>query len=155
MLRLPEAVTLSENEQSVTAAMSMYWPSQKSPPWGSPHFVVHPPVSMLTQVWSQEMFACTVHDPLQQSWHSVVQSVEPGCSWQLWVHWVSQLAEQSAEQPSPLQPAMHPAWQSVVHWSLHEKVVGVVVQAVLHLLSQVFVQVVVAESVHIVAQVVV
>jgi hypothetical protein len=157
VLRLPVVVvvTLSENEQSVIAPMSMYWPSQKSPPWGLPHLVVHPPVSMLTHDSSHEMFAWTVHDPLQQSWHSVVQSVEPGCSWHFCVHWESQLAEHSASQSLPLHPAVHPALQSVEHWSLHVKVAGVVVQAVLHLVSQVSVQVVDADSVHIAEHVVV
>jgi hypothetical protein len=112
-------------------------------------------VSWLTHVWSQETFACTVHDPLQQSWHSVVQSVDPGCSWQLSVHWASQLAEQFSEQSLPLQPATHPAWQSLVHWSLHVNVAGLVVHSVSHVFWQSFVQVVVAVSVHFVEQVVV
>jgi hypothetical protein len=50
MLPVPVAVTESENEQSVTAPMSMYWLSQKRPPWELLHFVVQPPVSVLTQV---------------------------------------------------------------------------------------------------------
>jgi hypothetical protein len=100
------------------------------------------------------MFAWVVQDPLQASWHSVVQSVDPGCAWQLFVHSVSQLAEQSAEQPSPVQLAAHPAWQSVVHWSLHVKVVGVVVQAVWHWVWQESVQVVDADLVHSVEHVV-
>jgi hypothetical protein len=62
----------------------------------------------------------------------VVQSVEPWSSLQLSVHWVSQLDAQSAEQVSPVQFDMHPDWQSVVHWSSHVNVVGVVVHAVLH-----------------------
>ena len=117
--------------------------------------MVHPPVCVFTHVWSQETFACTVHEPLQQSWHSVVQSVDPGFSWQLWVHWAPQLAEQSSEQLSPVQPDMHPAWQLLEHSSVHEKVAGFVVHAVLHVFWQSFVHVVVAESVHCVEQVVV
>jgi hypothetical protein len=155
VLRLPVVVTLSENEQSVTAAMSMYWLSQKSPPVGSLHLVVQPPVSELTHSWSHLMFAWTVQEPVQQSWHCVVQEVEPGFSLQLSVHWVSQLAEHSAEQLSPVQLDMHPAWQSVVHSSLQVKVAGLVVQAVSHLVWQVSVQVVTGVEVHIVEQVVV
>jgi hypothetical protein len=157
VLRVPvdDVFTLSVNVQSVTALMSMYWLSQKSPPEGSPHLVVQPPVSVLTQVSSQLMFACTVQDPVQQSWHSVVQSVEPWWSLQLSVHWVSQLDEQSAAQLAPVQLDMHPAWQSVEQWPSQVNVLGMVVHAVLQLVWQVFVQVVAAEAVHIVEQVVV
>jgi hypothetical protein len=60
------------------------------------------------------MFAWTVHEPSQESWHTVVQSVEPACAWHFSVHCASQLDEHSEEQPSPLHPDMHRAWQSVV-----------------------------------------
>jgi hypothetical protein len=153
VLRLPVAETLSEKVQSVTAPMSMYWLSQKRPPEGCAHFVVQPPVSVVVHAESHMMFAWTVQEPLQQSWHSVVQSVEPGCTWQCSVHWVSQLAEQSAEHPSPVQLAMHPASQSVEQCSLQVKVVGLVVHSVLQLVWQVFVQVVDSEALHIVEQV--
>jgi hypothetical protein len=72
------AVTVIEKLQSVTAPMSMYWLSQKSPPEGCEHFVMQPPVSELVHDPSHMMFASTVQEPLQLSWHSVVQSVEPG-----------------------------------------------------------------------------
>jgi len=113
VLRVPVVVTLSENEQSVTAPMSMYWPSQKRPPVDESHFVVHPPVSSLTQLSSHEMFAWTVHEPLQQSPHTVVQSVTPGCSSHFCLQCVSQPAEHSVTQSSPSQPALHPSWQLV------------------------------------------
>jgi hypothetical protein len=90
-----------------------------------------------------------VQEPAQLSWHSVVQSVEPGCSWHCCVHWASQFAEHSDPQLSPLQLLMHPAWQSVEQLSWQEKVVGVVVHAVLHFVSQVSVQVVVGVALHI------
>jgi hypothetical protein len=153
VLTLPVVVTVIENVQSVTAATSMYWSSQKSPPWGVSHFVVHPPVSVLTHDWSHEMFAWTEQDPLQQSWHTVVQSVDPGCTWQLSVHFASQCAEHSSEQPSPVQLAVHPASQSLLQCSWQLKVAGSVVHSVRHLVSQVFVQVVDADSVHIVEHV--
>jgi len=52
VLRLPVVVVvrLSEKVQSVTASMSMYWPSQKRPPFGPLHFVVHPPDCWVTHV---------------------------------------------------------------------------------------------------------
>jgi hypothetical protein len=149
VLRVPgPVVTLIEKEQSVIAPTSMYWLSQNRPPEGCWHLVVQPPVSVVVQFRSQLMLASTVQEPLQLSWHSVVQSVDPGCSWQCSVHWVSQLAEHSAEQESPVQLAMHPASQSVEQRSLQVKVAGMVVQAVLHLVSQVSVQVVAALAVH-------
>jgi hypothetical protein len=153
VLREPVAVTLIAKVQSVTAPMSMYWLSQNSPPEGCWHFVVQPPVSALVQLTSHMMFAWTVQEPLQLSWHSVVQSVDPGCTWQCSVHWESQLAEHSAEQPSPVQPAMHPISQSLEQCSLQVNVVGLVVHSVLHWVSQVFVQVSVAEALHIAEQV--
>jgi hypothetical protein len=59
------------------------------------------------------MLASTVQEPVQLSWHSVVQSVEPGWAMQACAHCVSQLAEQSGAQLGPLQPLVHPDWQSV------------------------------------------
>lgn len=85
----------------------------------------------------------------------MAQSVEPACTSRCSVHWVSQLAEPSAEQPLPLQFALQPALQSVVQSPLHGKVVGVVVHAVLQLVSKGFVQVVDAATLHWVEQVVV
>jgi hypothetical protein len=60
------------------------------------------------------MFACTVHDPLQESLQTVLQSVDPGCASHFCVHCASQLDEHCDEQPWPVQPDMHPAWQSEV-----------------------------------------
>ena len=113
-LMLPLALTLSEKSQSLTALMSMYWLSQKSAPWGSEHLVVQPPVSAAVQSVSHLMLASTVQEAVQLSPHSVVQSVLPGCAVHFSVHWVSQLAEHEAVQPSPVQLAMQPAVQSVV-----------------------------------------
>jgi hypothetical protein len=155
MLPVVATVALIENVQSVTAAMSMYCPSQKSPPWGSPHLVVHAPVSVLTHELWHAAFAWTVHEPVQPSWHSVVQSVEPGCSWQPVVHSESQVDEQYDEQSSPLQPAMHPCSHSLVHSVLQVKLAGMLVQEAMQLLSQELVQLVDADSVHIVEHVVV
>ena len=118
--------------------------------------MVQPPVSVARAVSvarDVRLRRCTSR--LQLSWHSVVQSVEPGCTSHFSVHCVSQLAEHSAEQSSPLQLAMHPAWQSVEQCSLQVKVAGLVVHSVLHLVWQVSVQVVVAVAVHIVEHVVV
>ena len=60
-------VTLRVNEQSVIAATSMYWLSQNRLPVGCEHLVVQPPVSVVTHAVSQEMFAWTVQEPVQQS----------------------------------------------------------------------------------------
>jgi hypothetical protein len=69
------------------------------------------------------------------------------------LHWVSQLAEQFAEQSLPLQLDVHPASQSVEQCSLQVNVAGVVVHSVWHLASQVSVQEDDAEAVHISEQV--
>jgi hypothetical protein len=112
VLRLPVVVTLMAKLQSSMAPTSMNWPSQKRPPFGVPQVVVQLACCVETQLTSHMMFAWTVHEPSQQSWHTVVQSVEPGCSWHFSVHFVSQLDEHSDEQPSPVHPAMHPDSQS-------------------------------------------
>ena len=96
------------------ALTSMYWSSQKRLPEGCSHFVVQPPVSVAVQFASHSMLASTVHEPVQESWHDVEQSVEPGCSLQCSVHCASQLDEHSDEQVSPVHPATHPASQSDV-----------------------------------------
>ena len=59
------------------------------------------------------MFAWTLQEAAQLSWHSVVQSVEPGWAVHCSAHSLPQLAEQSAAQSSPVQFIAHPDWQSV------------------------------------------
>jgi hypothetical protein len=149
--RLPVVVVVASigNVQSVTAEMSMYCPSQKSPPAGCPHFVVQALVSVLTHDWLHATFAWRAHDPPQRSWHLIAQSIASGCSWQPCVHSASQLDEQYDAQSLPVQPAMHPASQAFVHSLLHVTVGGVLVQAAVHLLSQARVQLAGTDSVHI------
>ncbi len=58
VVRVPvPVVAVIENVQSVVAATSMYWLSQNRLPVDWEHLVVQPPVSMVTQASSQEMFA--------------------------------------------------------------------------------------------------
>ena len=73
-----EPFTVRLKLHDVMSLTSMNWPSQKSAPLGSEQRVLQPPVRETEQSALHWIFACTLHDPLQLSWHSVVQSVEPG-----------------------------------------------------------------------------
>lgn len=147
---MPAVVVVSsiENVQSVAAEMSMNCPSQKSPPVGCPHFVVQASVSMLAHDASHA-FAWASHEPLQRSWHWVAQSLEAGGGWQPCVHSASQVDEQYDAQSLPVQPAMHPASQGVMHWLVHVYAGRVLMQAAVHWVSQALVQLARAGSAHI------
>jgi hypothetical protein len=116
VLTLPIVVVLTpiEKLQSAMSETSMNCPSQNRPPCALPQLVVHDPWRVSLQLTSHVMFACTVHEPLQHSPHSVVQLVEPGVSWQDWVHCAPQLDEHSELQSLPVQADMQPASQSEV-----------------------------------------
>jgi hypothetical protein len=49
VLAVPDAVALSVKLQSEMELTSMYWPSQKSAPFGCVHRVLQPPVSVAEQ----------------------------------------------------------------------------------------------------------
>lgn len=62
-----DADTSREKLQLVMASTSMYGSSHDRPPFGCEHFVVRPADSVFVQLESQATFACTVHEPPQQS----------------------------------------------------------------------------------------